>query len=250
MQCPKCKYEPSLSEMQNSPGDCTKCGVNYEGHARHVEQVRVQREAERKANSERLSVPQVIRDVAEKYPGAQPVVVVDIKMGFWSMVVFMVKWVIATIPAAIILALIVYAAIAVAGMFSIAVTGFLGYKERFESSSAHSDAPPAQPAQSAGLIDVPVSEETKYYELGLSHSGDFVVMTVSRYERGGAIGYSRIAVNCKSAFAVVTAQAPTLDYLKAYELPTNYELVIEGSPRQYIAKHACSGVPGTHHLLR
>ena len=34
------------------------------------------------------------------------VVVVDIKMRFWSMVIFMVKWVIASIPALIILALI------------------------------------------------------------------------------------------------------------------------------------------------
>lgn len=36
----------------------------------------------------------------------RPVVVVDIKMRFWSMVFFMVKWVIASVPALIILALI------------------------------------------------------------------------------------------------------------------------------------------------
>ncbi len=36
----------------------------------------------------------------------RPVVVVDIKMRFWSMVIFMVKWVIASIPALIILAFI------------------------------------------------------------------------------------------------------------------------------------------------
>lgn len=36
----------------------------------------------------------------------QEVTVVDIKMPFWSMVVFMVKWVIASIPAFIILAVI------------------------------------------------------------------------------------------------------------------------------------------------
>lgn len=34
------------------------------------------------------------------------VTVVDIKMPFWSMVVFMVKWAIASIPALIILALL------------------------------------------------------------------------------------------------------------------------------------------------
>lgn len=36
----------------------------------------------------------------------QEVTVVDIKMPFWSMVIFMVKWVIASIPAFIILAAI------------------------------------------------------------------------------------------------------------------------------------------------
>ena len=37
------------------------------------------------------------------------VVVSDIKMPFWSIVVFMIKWALATIPAAIILLLIIYA---------------------------------------------------------------------------------------------------------------------------------------------
>lgn len=36
----------------------------------------------------------------------QEVIVVDLKMSFWSMVVFMVKWAIASIPALIILAVI------------------------------------------------------------------------------------------------------------------------------------------------
>ncbi|TVT66113.1 MAG: hypothetical protein FHK79_18080 [Pseudomonas sp.] len=45
----------------------------------------------------------VVRDVVKEYPGAQPVVVVDIKMSFNSMVWFMVKWAIAAIPALIIL---------------------------------------------------------------------------------------------------------------------------------------------------
>ena len=36
MHCPKCHYEPTLAEQQSSPGDCVRCGVNYEGHARYV----------------------------------------------------------------------------------------------------------------------------------------------------------------------------------------------------------------------
>lgn len=37
---------------------------------------------------------------------AQPVVIVDVKIKFWSMVVLMVKWAIAAIPAAIIIAIL------------------------------------------------------------------------------------------------------------------------------------------------
>ncbi len=44
-----------------------------------------------------------MREVTSTYPGAQPVVVIDINMSFAAMVRFMVKWAIATIPAAIIL---------------------------------------------------------------------------------------------------------------------------------------------------
>jgi flagellar hook-basal body complex protein FliE len=31
MKCPKCGNEPTLTEVQRSPGDCLKCGINYEG---------------------------------------------------------------------------------------------------------------------------------------------------------------------------------------------------------------------------
>ncbi len=38
----------------------------------------------------------------------EPVKIVDIRMPFWSMVIFMIKWAIASIPAFIILSLIFY----------------------------------------------------------------------------------------------------------------------------------------------
>lgn len=120
MQCPKCGYEPTMSEMQRSPDDCVKCGVNYEGHARHMASVQAQREAERSANAVRAKMAPAVLDAHSKYPGAQPVVVVDIKMSFWSMVVFMVKWALASIPALIILLMI--------GTFAISfVSSFLFY---------------------------------------------------------------------------------------------------------------------------
>lgn len=31
MQCPRCKYEPTMSEMQESPNTCLKCGTKYVG---------------------------------------------------------------------------------------------------------------------------------------------------------------------------------------------------------------------------
>lgn len=46
-------------------------------------------------------------------PGNQTeVIVVDIKMRFWSMVMFMVKWAVASIPAILILAVIWVAVVA------------------------------------------------------------------------------------------------------------------------------------------
>lgn len=45
----------------------------------------------------------------------QLVVVVDVKMPFWSMVFFMVKWALASIPAVIILVVIAMFAVAIFG---------------------------------------------------------------------------------------------------------------------------------------
>ena len=32
MQCPKCKYEPTMAEMQRSPSSCIKCATSYSGY--------------------------------------------------------------------------------------------------------------------------------------------------------------------------------------------------------------------------
>jgi len=50
---------------------------------------------------------------------SKEVVVTDIRMPFWSMVWFMVKWVIASIPAFIILAIIFWLVVAVLAGFGI-----------------------------------------------------------------------------------------------------------------------------------
>ena len=122
MQCPKCHYEPTMSEMQRSPGDCVKCGINYEGHARFIEEDDRRRSAERgeKASVAADYAPHVHKFMSENR-GSQPVVIVDFHMSFNSMVWFMVKWAIAAIPAMIILAvlfwfLVVFLAGAIGGI--------------------------------------------------------------------------------------------------------------------------------------
>lgn len=113
MKCPKCHYEPTMAEQQGSPSDCVKCGVNYEGHARHVENQRQAREAQAHALAN-AAAPHVKKMVADNR-GAQPVVIIDAQMSFNSMVWFMVKWAIAAIPALIILILIGFFLIAFLG---------------------------------------------------------------------------------------------------------------------------------------
>ena len=131
MKCPKCGYEPTMSEIQTSPDDCPKCGINYEGYDRHVETEKrtfteklsigvagaresVDEGRQRRAEDERRK-----RDARDS-DSAMSVVVVDIRMNFWSMVFFMVKWVIASIPAVIILFLIF-----------LFISGFFGGLARF-----------------------------------------------------------------------------------------------------------------------
>lgn len=103
MQCPKCRYEPTLAEIQSSPDDCAKCGVNYAGHARHVEQIIAQREAQQAENEARGKIPVAIKRAAEKSPDVKAVVLVGLDIGFWSLVQFLVKLALAMVPAFVIL---------------------------------------------------------------------------------------------------------------------------------------------------
>lgn len=106
MQCPACRYEPTLAEVQRSPGSCVKCGVNYEEFQAKADRAREERLEIQRYHASRSAKPAAVRDAEERYPGAQPVVVVDVNMSFVSMVRFMVKWAIAAIPALIILCII------------------------------------------------------------------------------------------------------------------------------------------------
>jgi len=62
----------------------------------------------------------------KKYQDAEKIVVTDIRMPFWSMVLFMVKWVFASIPALVILSLLISLIMAVITTIFGAMWGFHG----------------------------------------------------------------------------------------------------------------------------
>lgn len=231
MQCPKCSYEPTMVEMQGSPDDCVKCGVNYLGHARHIEQKRLQ-DKEARAT---VKLSPVVRDAIADYNGAQPVVVVDVRMSFFSMVVFMVKWVLASIPAAIILAIIigfVYALIS-------AVPQYMYYKEKAEASSTKN----GEYKSSEGIeprIKTAASDKTIYFDAGLIAGASASVLTVRALGQNGEVKYSRLGVDCGTALAVVTDQADSLNEVMMMPMPKDYEIVIANTTRWHIAKYACA----------
>lgn len=143
MRCPKCKYEPTLSEMQASPDTCPSCGVIYEKYLQALKARVVQ------TKQKKESTPPVRASFAVDASGKpQQVVITDIRMNFISMVIFMVKWAFAAIPAMIIIFLIV-------GAMSAVLTGVVaGFVGSSKSASADSSSHISQPAseQPAGKL--------------------------------------------------------------------------------------------------
>lgn len=128
MKCPNCDFIDK-DEAFGEPATCPKCGAIYE-KALRIREIKTRQDLLEKQKQE----PQGVRQGAslkdrlasasasashgrEKRAEAgiqkqhkresSSVIVTDIDMPFWSMVSFMVKWAIASIPAIIILALIV-----------------------------------------------------------------------------------------------------------------------------------------------
>lgn len=99
MQCQKCGYEPSFKEIQAGSA-CPACAEKEQKYQQRIQEIARQ--------------PQL---------RPQEVVVVDLSMSFLSMVRFMVKWALASIPALIILIII---GTVVFGLF----TGMFAYPSR------------------------------------------------------------------------------------------------------------------------
>lgn len=100
MQCPSCDHEAPQATF-GDPLRCPSCGAFYEkalklrlaSDRQGSESVPIKKPGGFKLAADHVEV------ATRGLPGAQPVVVVDIQMRFWSMVVFMVKWMLAAIPA-------------------------------------------------------------------------------------------------------------------------------------------------------
>lgn len=127
MQCPKCAYEPTMTEMQASPEQCPSCGVYYA----KVSRAEAEQEPKPKGRlagalrGARMSVEDGRRRREEEERSrarsrdslaATPVVVTDVQIHFGSMVTLLVKLAFAAIPAAIIVAIIIWGFVSILGV--------------------------------------------------------------------------------------------------------------------------------------
>ena len=96
MQCPNCNN----TNIQANATECSECGYVFKGYEE--------------------SAPEGVTGLASN-SNNQNVTVTDIKMPFGSMVEFLVKWAIASIPAFIILFLIGFLMVAIFGVGAVSL---------------------------------------------------------------------------------------------------------------------------------
>jgi len=99
------KLEQAEATNQQQAEELRNARAAHEIRGRYIEEL--------KQNSEHRDIagkPPVmgyrVKEAISEFQGATPVVVLDLKMGFFSMIWFMVKWALASIPALIILVFI------------------------------------------------------------------------------------------------------------------------------------------------
>jgi len=118
-QCPSCSYELTMQEQVDNPDSCPKCGIYFEKflakqaalkEAALSEGGRTGGLAGAKAGMRQARAKRVEqeRELADSRSKPTHVSVVNFDVPFWDLVRFMVKFVFATIPAAIIVTLLVY----------------------------------------------------------------------------------------------------------------------------------------------
>lgn len=118
MKCPVCDHEAPAAEF-GDPLRCPGCGAYYEkavkSKAQQVAEANSKQEQRPAVRTQTDFAANSIRSLMSEYPGAQPVVVLDLKMPFNSMIMFMIKWALASIPALLILMVIGFFAAAIFG---------------------------------------------------------------------------------------------------------------------------------------
>jgi hypothetical protein len=119
MQCPECHHIP-LAGSQPDPSRCPECGIFYQKavELRRAREQQAQQQAAAEVAAKKQAanaISPAVRGAMFEYKGAQPVVVLDVSMSFGAMIVFMIKWALAAIPALLILMLI--------GLFATAIFG-------------------------------------------------------------------------------------------------------------------------------
>lgn len=244
MKCPNCGYEPSLSELQRSPDDCVKCGINYQGYQRSLDR---QAEGQRSRAAELAVMSPIVRDVVKEYPGAQPVVVVDIKMSFWSMVVFMVKWVLAAIPAMLILALI----FGLASSVFVAIPAYFDYRDR--ATASQSAANPAVMPSRAEPIPVNSDPGSQHEMVDIERAGTNVVITTRRVGKLGEVSYSKRFIDCLNARWKYLGEGSSIAAMNANERASGtfgFAHFESESIAHYIGRRACRGIAQTNHYLQ
>ncbi|WMR30535.1 hypothetical protein [Metapseudomonas otitidis] len=225
MQCPKCGYEPTLAETQRSPDDCVKCGINYAGHARHAAE-QAQRKKEGAATI--------------KLAPAVRVVVIDINMSFWSMVKFMVKFAFATIPAALIVTFVV----------SAAISAYSSYQLYTRVSQVKPTAETQRQSLAPDQIYVPLPVSERFYEISRHTEDGLTVITVRTQLADGSSTYSKLQVDCSNAVARIIARGNGIGELIASRDVEQFARVVDGTPRKFIAKRACSEAPQIDPILQ
>lgn len=231
MQCPKCGHEPTLKEVQASPDDCPQCGVNYT----KFQQIK-EREAEEAAQQRAVAaslkkVSPVVRTVMHDYPGAQPVVVIDLNMGFWSMVKFMVKWAFASIPA---LLIIFGIGLALSVLWS-AMVGFPGLGRIPPGKTSESVVEPS----SGTYLDIPVEPDVAYFLLKLDKSASgFVEMQLKRNAPSG-VTYQLLSVDCAARSISLEANSSSYAGMLSTWKPNPKHRPSIGSTEDFMISKAC-----------
>lgn len=225
MQCPKCGHEPTLSEVQSSPNDCAQCGINFEGYARSQQALKDQRPIGMKVAPE-------VKTVVSRFPGAQPVVVIDVDMKFWSMVKFMVKWAFASIPALLII-FVICMALAVAWS---ALLGFPGTGKI--PVVAVPGASIGEPSDST-YMDMPSEPDVAYFLLKMQKSGSGSVALEVKRNAPSGVTYQALSVECTTRMISVDADSPTYAGMISTRSPGAKVRPPIGSTRDFLISRAC-----------